>query len=97
MRVEVEVTEEDLATGVPQKIWDCPLAIALNRATQGVGLRKQYAVTCNSVVTTDNGLSGSYSTPLCELPREAKQAVARIDIGKSVAPFFFEIDLPEEI
>jgi len=84
VRVKVEVTAEDIASGDPQECSSCPIARAMNRATPG----RKWLV--------DDRFAGYH---VCgritdfPMPDSAREFISRFDRGAAVEPFAFEIDL----
>ena len=75
--MKVQVTEEDIAKGVPLKIHKCPVARAIARV---VGKEVRVA-----------NLSYSFDGSEFPLPSVAIDFIADFDIGRPVQPFEFEL------
>lgn len=83
--VTIDVTAEDIRSGVPHKCFDCPVALAMLQAT---GSHYHVGGSCARKWNDGN------SKPV-RLPREAVLFIEDLDLGRPVAPFSFTIDLPE--
>lgn len=79
--MKISVSERDIAAGKRGECCQCPLALAILRASK----REFVAVSCASVL-----LDTCYEVPL---PDEAMQFVKDFDMGENVSPFEFELPL----
>lgn len=99
--VTVEVTAEDIAKGRPNRCGECPVALALRRATgqklyvndqgewhddENGGEYSENFVVSTSLDTREHGAPS--------LPEDAQAFVRRIDAGLPVEPFTFTVELP---
>lgn len=83
MTMRIDVTQEDIDKGVKKCHCTCPIALALKRQT-----RVAYEVSDDCVVAvTDRFAHG--------LPEHASSFIRAFDMGLIVAPFSFELDIPE--
>lgn len=84
--MRVEVTQEDIDTANSHcacRCLECPVALGANRAF-------------GQPVTVDGiFLRALNSGRGVELPRVAKKFVMAFDLGRPVAPFAFDLELPE--
>jgi hypothetical protein len=81
MRVRVEVTKDDISRGDPGNCLGCPIALALLRC----GLR--------CVVVRDDVIRVGGRE--CDMPSAASEFVQMFDARADVAPFAFDLDIPE--
>lgn len=81
--MRIEVTESDIVHGARWDCDNCPIALAIERAT--------HQANCWSV------LWNRATSPLGTvwLPDEAKDFIDNFDNERPVAPFSFDVDLPE--
>ena len=84
MKTTIEVTTEDIAKGQPCDGSFCPIALACDR----LGL---------VLAVCDTELLDAGCNHVCDLPIEAQQFVRDFDDGRFVAPFCFEVELPEMV
>ena len=84
--IRVEVTAEDIATGVPMDGERCPIAYALLRSLNDACY---YAVDCEKVE-----LDGEYDLPL---PKTAQDFILAFDDAQDVSPFAFDLSVPVEV
>ncbi len=93
-KIEIEVTQQDINEGEQNEAEDCPVALALNRATQGWwsvdedGAKERWETDI-----VGNGIYG----PLVKLPDNAIAFVTAFDSwgDDAVSPFSFELELPD--
>lgn len=97
MLTKIEVTQEDIRSGQRCDCTRCPLAVAVARKAPGA---KQ--------VSVSNGMAWFFArnpdehSPVAELlsqaalPGEGRLFYVQFDQGKIVAPFSFDLDIPEE-
>ena len=78
MSILVDVTQEDIENGVAEDCLSCPIAIALERATN-----KKWAVGSEEVCPND------FIGPVYRLPQSARRFINRFDSGGVVKPFRF--------
>jgi hypothetical protein len=78
--MRIEVTAEDIADGLRNSAYECPIALACKR----VGVPVPF-------VETDQVSNGVQGVP-APLPREARDFIDRYDDGEDVEPFAFEIN-----
>lgn len=76
--MRIEVTEADIANGIPSDYCSCPIALAMKRQ---LGVR--WIVTRSAAENEDGGR--------VNLPAECGQFICNFDRGKKVEPFAFEI------
>jgi len=85
MKVHVEVTAEDIATGEPSDYSQCPIALALKRAVPG----------CDPYVSTVllslNGRHGIQAF----IPTCVSMFIMDFDDGDPVDPFAFDLEIPD--
>lgn len=79
----IEVTDADIAAGLPKRCLLCPIAIALNRT---LGRPKADIKVGWGQIQMPDGTSTS-------LPQLAIDFVRAFDYGKPVSPFTFEIEV----
>ena len=81
--MRIEVTQEDIDKGVKENCVKCPVALSLRRLFPGEW----------EVDVGDDAIyaGGNWYTP----PDEAQEFIAKFDAGEPVAPFSFDVDLPE--
>jgi hypothetical protein len=80
--VQIEVTQADIAKGVRASACECPVALAMDRAT---GRSCTVGVSCGHVDDVS-----------VEFPPEVSDFVLKFDSREPVAPFTFELSLPAE-
>jgi hypothetical protein len=83
----VEVTEEDIRGGVRKACTVCPVARALNRATE-------------MIWWVPGGVGGFQDEPevqpyWIDLPATVKQFIIDFDAGRPVSPIEFDIEVPD--
>ena len=83
VKMRVEVTREDIDNGTPLCMWNCAIATALRR--QGLAVFS---------VLPQSGVRWAGDGSRSILPFEAREFAALYDVGHSVAPFAFELDVP---
>lgn len=81
--VTIDVTQEDIDAGSPNRCRSCPVARAVHRATG----KPHIVVTRNEIL-----LSGWGRFPL---PAIAAEFISEFDAGRPVSPFSFTLDLPD--
>lgn len=88
-KVNIEVTEDDIAHGLPHDPSCCPVAKALARAMPGA----MVSVGCAylSVYRPETRNPPFYAG----LPFEAMRFIRRFDGGKEVQPFAFTVSIEE--
>jgi len=88
--VNIEVTAEDIAAGVREDCFACPIASALLRAT---GAKRAF-VDGGAVAVGD--WEGFFPPSRMEVPitKEVSSFVHTFDVGDSVEPFSFDLELP---
>lgn len=82
MRLEVDVTQQDIDSGKPRSCYECPISLALRRITG-----KRWKVSCHSAESMDE--------ERFYLPLEARRFVDRFDTDDAYQkpePFFFIVD-----
>ena len=100
MRVDFEVTEEDIATGARKACRNCPLALAVARKLAELGSHREVRVYAQAFE-----LSERFMGRVCE---ELKSVDAKMlpscldfietfDAGKPVYPFGFSLEIPDEV
>lgn len=77
MRINVEVTAEDIKRGIKVDCLNCPIALALDRCGQPDA----------SVSDSDVEIDGRF----IRMPLDARRFVQDFDDGKPVEPFAFEL------
>jgi len=90
MKLPFKVTAEHIRKGLPHLAGGCPMALALNEAFEGLGL-KGFSVSGKIFAFTENGLlqvPNPYLTWMC-----AFDGYAGVDGSE---PFEGEIDIPAE-
>jgi hypothetical protein len=97
MKITVQVTQEDIADGERYACCECPVALALKRATG-----REWFVTgvfLNLLKPgqsfTDSGVAAVELT--LDTPQEVKTFIHAFDENDPVKPFTFEIETPEEV
>jgi len=82
MLITLEVTQEDIAAGVKQNCYECPISKALTRMGY------------SNVLTSTLGILGTINDIRyrCRIPPEALVFIGDFDKGKTVSPFTFNID-----
>jgi hypothetical protein len=83
----VEVIEEDILGGVPGDRFACPVALALNRKlgpSHSVGAGDIYRV-----------VTAGRDRHLAPIPPTAATFIDDFDAGRPVAPFTFELEIPD--
>ena len=90
--VVVEVTAEDIASGVAQKCEHCPIAIALRRAA---GSARAYVDGSDIFVSPvfDGDEPSDIWNEAGECPQSVTEFVNAFDDGKPVKPFTFTVEL----
>jgi hypothetical protein len=76
----VDLTPEDLANGEPESCTECPVALAVRRATKGQSVTVEpYGIVVDGI--------------LYDVPAEVDAAIDLIDDGRAVdvVPFSFEL------
>jgi hypothetical protein len=87
--LRVEVTAEDIAVGRPGKCCYCPVALAISRAC-GPGFI--------GVSSKNVGFLFHRARPkFVPLPEVARRFICDFDSGRAVAPFAFDLDVPEGV
>lgn len=89
----VSVTAEDIARGERRKSWQCPVALAVNRAFCGATSEEDFLF----VVGKDTVIFfASYPSPRpsIELPPPAREWIAHFDLTGQGQPFDFELEAP---
>lgn len=76
--MKVTVTEEDIALGLPNNRWQCPIACAIKRSKKDVSIV--------SVSTLDMRVNNHWYI----LPSVARSFIRQFDAGGAVEPFEFE-------
>ena len=86
--VRINVTQGDIAAGLPNNSASCPVARAVNRKLKE-DYRSKISFSC-----------GIYIHGVCEaaieLPKKAYDWWNKFDAGEEVRPFTFTLKLPEE-
>ena len=89
MKVQIDVTQEDLDEGVRCSFRKCPIARAIRRVFGG-----SWSVGSYTAVYRDDSRSFIYSV---DLPREATVFMRAFDTGDMLAPFSFEVGIPDAV
>jgi hypothetical protein len=90
---EIEVLESDIKFGKANGCWDCPVALALQRAFNNIMIGVWY-----SGVDTPNGVIDqsrfftNISSALVELPTEVAVKITAFDKGEAIKPFSFTLE-----
>lgn len=79
--MKIEVTAEDIDNGIRTHFLQCPIALAIQRATRDPGW---YVSARGTVINNKNAAEE------IKLPKKCAQFVTRFDDDKSVKPFSFE-------
>lgn len=82
--MRIEVSQEDIMTGVPGSFCKCPVALALERA----GYR--WVVVGGALITWQRGKEDFRRV---ETPKDVRSFITRFDTGFKVSSFSF--DMPE--
>jgi len=83
--VRIQVTIDDIENGKPLDCSRCPLALALNRATNRTDWFVDYGTAY---------FGSGFSHESAALPRECLVFVRRFDNYRDGNPFSFEVELP---
>ncbi len=89
--VQIEVTAQDIMDGEPVTSARCPVAHAINRVLQA-GSRASVSPFDAMVIE-----GGYLVTDRITLPPEARLFINRFDQREKVEPFFFALDMLEEV
>jgi hypothetical protein len=84
--VHVEVTQKDCDEGILADSECCPIALAMQRISTGI----------ISVGQSTVRFYKPQKFYRAYLPQEAREFVAKFDAEQDVAPFAFDIEIPEE-
>lgn len=84
MKKNIEVTKEDIYSGTRTDCQRCPIALAVNRA---LGIK-------TSIIGRECMYLNKDSTEI-HLPLVARNFISSFDYGILLAPFSFEIELPD--
>lgn len=89
--MQIRVTQKHINEGEKIHCTECPIALAISDCLKksycaGVSMRRYYIHT----------LPLSQSCINNELPSKAQDFIIKFDCGRSVEPFDFDIDIPEE-
>ncbi len=88
MKVQVNVTADDIKKGERGSCWTCPIGLALVRATDSYRMiRAIYDMAAYG--------RSSYLWGPIRLPPEASRFIVDFDQGRAALPLSFEIYLPE--
>lgn len=87
-KLRVEVTAEDIAQGVRNQAFECPVACALTRS----GLDHPSAWPSRVYYGPFDAPNGRLTA---KLPEEAAAFIAAFDDGRPVEPFAFEIEVTQ--
>lgn len=91
MKIEIEVTQDDIDKGETNHSCKCPIARAINRVCPKASVGTYYCY-----LYEEPGKYGSYGGIQVEMPYVFKQFVNDFDCGKPVQPFKHTIYLDEE-
>jgi hypothetical protein len=90
--MRIEVTQEDIDAGKRADACDCPVALAICRAS-GFSVSVRYSTVYRLQSEIHAWDSRAY---LGELPNAARYFVVDFDEGRAVAPFAFDLDIPSD-
>jgi hypothetical protein len=85
----INVTQKHIDEGTRNNCDTCPVALALNEATE-----RTWIVGSDSAAYKGNFAGFGWSDDI-KLPLEARRFIARVDSKRSVLPFSFELDIPQ--
>jgi hypothetical protein len=88
MIAKIQVTAADIAHGLAGDCEECPIALAIYRALSDAGVR---------VGTGGVTLYREGTNAMLALPEAATKFIVRFDHDEPVAPFEFELDVPDEV
>jgi hypothetical protein len=92
-RVRVEVTAEDIAKGERAECGRCPVALACKRVLPGARVMVDG---CSIDFTLKPAGEGEWDDwTSIEAPAEVDAFIQAFDDGHPVAPFAFDLDIPE--
>jgi hypothetical protein len=91
IKIDVDVTDDDIRQGVPEEPECCPIALAIKRQLHpddkvGVDIC-EFGPLRDSAFATINGTD-------CQLPDEAREFIEQFDHDGPVFPFKFEFEVP---
>jgi hypothetical protein len=95
VQLTVHVTEQDIAKGVKHQCDRCPVARAVTRATGKPCLASGFQLDFyeSADAFEDDTVFASFEVPT---PAPVKMFMQAFDRGEDVAPFAFEITMPDE-
>lgn len=88
MIITIQVTEQDISTGLAGDCEECPIALAIYRALSDAGVR---------VGTAGVTLYREGTNAMLALPEAATRFIDGFDHDEAVEPFEFDLDVPDEI
>lgn len=91
MKVTINVTEDDILTGIRGICVLCPIARAINRVLSD---NEYFAVVGNYLHISD--YKESHFRKVVVLPKVARAFINSFDEGEGVMPFSFELDIEDK-
>jgi len=82
MKIRVEITREDIKTGIRKDPCNCPIAKAFKHSTDFIWVEVKPAT-----ITFDTGQGYRFML----LPRKVQKFIEKFDKGMKVKPFTFEV------
>lgn len=86
IKLDIDVTTDDLAAGTPKDGRRCPIARAANRAARQRGAQADFVVGPNFIFDRRSYL-------YADLPQEATELRTAVDEGKETGPIKFQVHL----
>jgi hypothetical protein len=96
MKLQVEVTREDIRDGILGDGYSCMVMMALERCTEGAWRAPQVCVDGAELRVMEDDGDYAVTRWRTKLPQRVQDRIWRWDDGRRIRPFSFELDVPDE-